>query len=198
VGRLTAIKAIQGALREIAPMTSTGAFGVAGMHDATAQRAQDIGAQINYRDQDVKGRGQDIAAQSQAIGHAVTARGQDIDAATKARALDINKIGVEASANLHNANAKVLDEQGKPNALAVDAVKKRADAWNKYQNSDAVSQDISSKTDPKEIAATIARHRAIFDQMNPRKPISAIENKDGTATIVFDDGSHVTGSKKTN
>jgi hypothetical protein len=86
VGRLTAIKAIQGALREIAPMTSTGNFGVEGMRNQTAQRGQDIVAQVNYRGQDISQRGQDVVSQSASEGHAVTARGQDIHANLMANA----------------------------------------------------------------------------------------------------------------
>jgi hypothetical protein len=84
VERLTKIKALQNAIGVIAPMTSQGAFGVAGMHDITTKRGQDISAGTAARGQDVSMRGQDIAAETAAAGHELTARGQDITANTSA------------------------------------------------------------------------------------------------------------------
>lgn len=80
VGRATQINAIKTAMQSLAPMTSYGNFGVAGMGAETTRRGQDLTASLGARGQDITARGQDIAADSAAEGHGVTARGQDITA----------------------------------------------------------------------------------------------------------------------
>lgn len=80
VGRATQINAIKAAMQALAPMTSYGNFGVAGMGAETTRRGQDIAAGLGARGQDITARGQDISAAVASEGHGVTARGQDITA----------------------------------------------------------------------------------------------------------------------
>jgi hypothetical protein len=69
VARNTAIKAITKQIDTIAPMTSTGAYGIAGMREDTSKRGQDITAATALESLGVTARGQDV-----------TARGQDLNA----------------------------------------------------------------------------------------------------------------------
>jgi hypothetical protein len=72
VGRATKINALKTALQTLAPMTSYGQFGVAGIQADTARRGQEINAGVTTRGQDVVAetakRAQDINAKIHADG----------------------------------------------------------------------------------------------------------------------------------
>lgn len=76
--------ALKGVLNELGPLTSYGNFGVAGMHDETTQRGQDLVAETSRR-------GQDITAEHYRIGTSLKADENAMNALYQAGLLEIGK-----------------------------------------------------------------------------------------------------------
>jgi len=76
--------ALKGVLNELGPLTSYGNFGVAGMHDETTQRGQDLMAETSRR-------GQDITAEHYKIGASLKADENAMNALYQAGLLEIGK-----------------------------------------------------------------------------------------------------------
>jgi hypothetical protein len=193
VERLTKIKALQGAIGVIAPQTSYGNFGVAGMGNETTRRGQDVSAETTKRGQDVSARGQDLAAETAATGHKLTARGQDITAETTKRGQDIAGVGTEATADYHRVAAEekrvttdYLKEQGKPDKVADANATNWARERMKFINTGLAEIDPNAPEEVQAKAEATLKDR--FDRNNTPPEKKRIKNADGTVTVIYANG----------
>ena len=183
VERATKLNALKTGIQALAPMTSFGQFGVAGLQAETTRRGQDIGA-------DTTKRGQDIGA-------GTIRRGQDIGAETKASELALQAKDFETLARLRGATAAksqaeadILNEQGKP-----DKVREReATGWlaERRKVINASLADLEGLPEEEKTKKMNARV-ADYNKYNPPPIRSAKKNTDGTVTVQYADGTVKTG-----
>lgn len=183
VERATKLNALKTGIQALAPMTSFGQFGVAGLQAETTRRGQDIGA-------DTTKRGQDIGA-------GTIRRGQDIGAEAKTSELALQAKDLETLARLRGATAaksqaeaNILNEQGKP-----DKVREReATGWlaERRKVINASLADLEGLPEEEKTKKMNARV-ADYNKYNPPPIRSAKKNADGTVTVQYADGSVKTG-----
>lgn len=168
VGRATNVAALKGALQALAPLTSYGQFGVAGMQAETKKRDQDITSET-------------------------TRRGQDIEGAIKKPYYEANAEESKAKSRLYGTQAKLLEEEGKPDKVREKEVSGWLTERRKIKN--AALEGMTDMT-PEEQDKRIAALDALFVKTNPAPIWKAKQNADGTVTVEYADGRVVTGKPK--
>jgi len=179
--------ALNHTLNALAPLTSFGHYGVAGLQTDTTKRGQDIGAETIRR-------GQDIGAET-------TRRGQDLDTVTKSSELGLKAKDLEsltgyrgAAAAKSQAEADILKEQGKPDKVREKTIASWLDSRQKYILEGLSSLDPNAT--PEIQAKQEANLTARFDRLFPVPVKSAKKNADGTITVHYADGTTKTGKPK--
>jgi hypothetical protein len=151
------IKSLRLGIQALAPQTSYGQFGVAGLQTDTTKRGQDIESEIKkpYYEAD--------AEESKAKG------------------------------KLYGTQAKLLEEEGKPDKVREKEVSGWLTERRKIKN--AALEGMTDMT-PEEQDKRIAALDALFVKTNPAPPKKAKKNADGTVTVEYADGRVVTGILK--
>lgn len=154
VERGTKLTALKTALQALAPQTSYGQFGVAGLQAET------------------------------------TRRGQDIESEIRKPYYDANAEESKAKGKLYGTQAKILEDEGKPDKVREKEVSGWLTERQKVINASLGELEGLSE---EEKATRMNARIADFNKYNPPPIRSAKKNADGTVTVQYADGTVKTG-----
>jgi hypothetical protein len=120
-----------------------------------------------------------------------TQRGQDID--KELNLFGANAEESRAKSKLYGTQAKILEEQGKPDKIREREVSGWLTERRKVIN--AALEGIADMS-PEDKEKRMATLKADFNKHNPAPPRKAKQNADGTVTVEYADGRVVTGKPK--
>ena len=163
------VRAIQDALSGVAPMTSFGNFGVAGMNNEIA------GGKLGIEQGNL----------------ALNQKKAGTEALESAAKTEYYK----ANALESKAKSKALETVVKPDPFDVQAQKSWLSGLDSYLKNEMVLGDIMAASED-ERDAVIASHQQLYRKLNPPVPIRKVNNPDGTITVTFADGSTQKMKKK--
>jgi hypothetical protein len=157
--------ALNQTLDKLAPLTSYGQLGVAGIQADTTKRGQDVRAETDKR-------------------------GQDIDKEIKKPEAEAKAEEAKAKSSLYGTQAKLLEEEGKPDKVR----EKEVSGWltERRKVINASLGDLEGLSDEEKTTKMNARV-ADFNKYNPPPIKSAKKNSDGTVTVQYADGTVKTG-----
>lgn len=179
IERATKLNALKLGIQTLAPMSSFGHFGVAGLQTDATKRGQDVLAETTRR-------GQDITSET-------TRRGQNIDKELKGDYYGANTEESKAKGKLYGIQAKILEEEGKPDKV----METNASNWLK-ERTKVMNAALASigEMKPEDKQKHMDNLEKDFAKWNPAPPRRARKNADGTVSLEYADGRVVTGKPK--